>query len=111
MQDANAVSYDRARARVAKLVAKVPAHLRLATARDALVAEGVDAVKVDRLAQRLGVTRACAVNRISNARPPGLAGHRAHAPPRASVPRLEQGAVPSAKQLLQPGGDFPGGES
>lgn len=42
---------------MANLVPKVPAETWLATARDVLVEEGIAAVKVDRLAGRLGVTR------------------------------------------------------
>ena len=42
---------------MANLVPKVPADTWLATARQVLVEEGIDAVKVDGLAQRLGVTR------------------------------------------------------
>jgi AcrR family transcriptional regulator len=42
---------------MANLVAKVPAVTWLETARQVLIDEGIDAVKVDRLAQRLGVTR------------------------------------------------------
>lgn len=42
---------------MANLVPKVPAETWLATARDVLVEEGIAAVKVDRLASRLGVTR------------------------------------------------------
>ncbi|GAB2601154.1 TetR/AcrR family transcriptional regulator [Ramlibacter solisilvae] len=42
---------------MANLVPKVPAETWLATAQQVLVEEGIDAVKVDRLAQRLGVTR------------------------------------------------------
>lgn len=43
--------------RMANLVPKIPAAAWLAAARDMLVEEGIAAVKVDRLAQRLGVTR------------------------------------------------------
>ncbi len=39
------------------LVPKVPASTWVETARDVLVEEGIDAVKVDRLASRLGVSR------------------------------------------------------
>ncbi|MDH0866505.1 helix-turn-helix domain containing protein [Mitsuaria sp. GD03876] len=39
------------------LVPKVPATTWVDAAREALIDEGIDAVKVDRLAQRLGVTR------------------------------------------------------
>ena len=39
------------------LVPKIPAATWVETARDVLIDEGIDAVKVDRLAQRLGVTR------------------------------------------------------
>lgn len=42
---------------MANLVPKTSAETWVATARDVLVEEGIDAVKVDRLAQRLGVTR------------------------------------------------------
>lgn len=42
---------------MANLVPKVPAETWLATAQQVLIEEGIDAVKVDRLAQRLGVTR------------------------------------------------------
>jgi len=42
---------------MANLVPKIPADAWLATARAVLVEEGIAAVKVDRLAQRLGVTR------------------------------------------------------
>lgn len=42
---------------MANLVAKVPADSWLQAAREALVDQGIDAVKVDRLARKLGVTR------------------------------------------------------
>jgi AcrR family transcriptional regulator len=42
---------------MANLVPKVPAEKWLSVARQALIDEGIDAVKVDRLAQTLGVTR------------------------------------------------------
>jgi AcrR family transcriptional regulator len=42
---------------MANLVPKTPAEAWLRAARDALVSDGIDAVKVDRLAQGLGVTR------------------------------------------------------
>ena len=42
---------------MANLVPKVSAEQWLAMARQALVEEGIDAVKVDRLAQRIGVSR------------------------------------------------------
>ena len=42
---------------MANLVAKVPAASWLHAAREALIDQGIDAVKVDRLARRLGVTR------------------------------------------------------
>ena len=42
---------------MANLVPKIPASAWLAVARDMLVEEGIGAVKVDRLAQKLGVTR------------------------------------------------------
>ena len=42
---------------LANVVPRVPPSLWLETAREVLVCEGIEAVKVDRLAQRLGVTR------------------------------------------------------
>nr|WP_316640431.1 helix-turn-helix domain-containing protein [uncultured Roseateles sp.] len=39
------------------LVPKIPATAWVETARDMLIEQGIDAVKVDRIAQRLGVTR------------------------------------------------------
>ncbi len=42
---------------MANLIPKIPADVWVATAREALVDEGIEAVKVGRLAERLGVTR------------------------------------------------------
>lgn len=42
---------------MANLVPKIPASTWIAAARDTLIQDGIDAVKIDRLANRLGVTR------------------------------------------------------